>query len=247
MGAVRVFVVLAIASVALPFVPSTALANQRSSVEHLQADRLPSGTIRWSWSPTASSYDIIGDDLPVVNLLTATCRTWEDTDPTDTFFDDPVIPEPGSGEFLLVCADGWCDSGGTGGRDFPVCESPDAYFCVADATGDSFVLKLTDDLKIDHARAVIRGTEQERVHVGATTTGGAVPWNPGWQFHIPPEAVYFFANAHEICDASIAAVDEGGPPASTWCPWTSQIIGELFHPDQWQNSTPAPFYCGPAN
>jgi hypothetical protein len=249
MDAVRAFVVPTIASLALPFVvATTAHADSRDPVEQLQADRLPSGTIRWFWSPTASYYEIIGDALPVQFAATSICRTPEDADPTDTVFDDPVIPEPGSGEWLLVCASGSCDSGAGGeNRPYTSCDMPDAYFCVVDAAGDSFVLKLTDDLKINHARNVIRGTEQELVHVGATTTGGPVPWNPGWQFHIPPEAVFFFANALEICDASIAAVDQGGPPASTWCPWTSQIMGELYPPEQWQDSTPAPFYCGPAN
>jgi hypothetical protein len=223
----------------------------------LQAERLPGGTVRWTWSPTPSAdrYDIIGDALPAGSVAAATCRTAEDTDPTDTLFDDPVGPGSGSGEYLLVRAvdvDGdslgsYDSAAGNEGRVNSACDPPEEYFCVSDATGDSFVMKLTEQWKIDHARNVIRGIEQELVHVGATTTGGAVPWNPGWQFHIPPTAVYFFANALEICDASIDQVDQGGPPAGHWCPWTSQIVGELWHPDQWQGGTPGPFYCGPAS
>ena len=243
--------------IALVCAASIALASATGPVTDLQAERLPGGTIRWTWdaTPAADSYDIIGDALPVGSVADATCRTAEDAEPTDTEFDDPVHPGPGTGEYLLVRANdldgdgsGSYDSAsGSEGRVNAVCDPPEAYFCVADATGDSFVLKLTEQEKIDHARNVIRGIEQERVHVGATETGGAVPWNPGWQFHIPPTAVYFFDQQIEICDASIAAVDEGGPPAGHWCPWTSQILGELQHPDQWQGGTPAPFYCGPAN
>ena len=243
--------------VALLCVVSSAHADPPGAVEQLRADRSPGGTIRWTWNPTpaADRYDIIGGALSVGNLADAACRTAEDSDPADTMFDDAVSPGSGSGEYLLARAvdvdgDGpgsYDSAAGNEGRWNTACDQPEAYFCVADATGDSFVMKLIEQDKIDHARNVIRGTEQERVHVGALSTGGPVPWNPGWQFHIPPDDVYFFSQAHEICDASIAAVDQGGPPAGTWCPWTSQILGELLHPDQWQGSTPAPFYCGPAS
>ncbi len=157
---------------------------------------------------------------------------------TDTFFDDPLIPLPGEGEFLLVAAN-------YGSPWFATCGPSDAYFCVRDATGDSFVLRLVEQNKIDHARDVVRGIEEEIVHVATATMGGPIAWNPGWQFHIPPTAVYFFDQALEICDASIAGVDQGGPPASTWCPWTSEIFIELWQPALWPGSTPAPVFCGP--
>ena len=58
--------------------------------------------------------------------------------------------------------------------------------------------------------------------------------------------MYFFDQSIEICDASIEAVDQGGSPAGNWCPWTSEIFGELLPFEQWSGSTPEPFYCGPA-
>ena len=212
-----------------------------SLAENLVAEKLPGGTIYWSWTaePSALSYDIVGDTLPVTGVGNAICRTPEDVDPTDTFFDDSLMPLPGTGEYVLVAGD---DGQGSA---FAVCAPPAAYFCVRDATGDSFVLKLDDPVKIAHARDVVRNIEQDRIHVGATSMGGPVPWNPGWQFHIPPAAVYFFDQSIEICDASIAAVDQGGAPASNWCPWTSEIFGELLPFGQWSGPTPEPFYCGP--
>ena len=206
----------------------------------LSGERLPGGTIRWTWTsdPLAAGYDIVGDFFPVTGVENATCRTEEDADPTDTTFDDPFNLLPGAGAYVLVApSDGQTPA-------FSACETV-AYFCVRDATGDSFVLKLTEQAKIDHARNVVRGTEQERIHVGATSTGGPVAWNPGWQFHIPPDSVYFFDQSIEICDASIAAVDQGGPPAGNWCPWTSEVFGELLRFEQWSGPLPEPFYCGP--
>ncbi len=206
----------------------------------LTGDKLPGGTARWSWlpEPQAVSYDIIGDTLPADDVATAGCRTQEDDNPTDTMFDDPLNLLPGAGTYVLVAG----SDGQTPG--FPVCEVA-AYFCVSDAAGDSFVLKLTDEAQIDHARDVVRGIEQQLIHVGALTLGGPVPWNPGWQFHIPPDSVYFFENSIEVCDASIRAVDQGGPPAGNWCPWTSEIFGELLPFEQWSGPSPEPFYCGP--
>ncbi len=207
----------------------------------LQAEQLPTGEIRWSWTadPSAISYDLIGDSLPASDVAAAPCRTEEDDEIMDLLFDDSAIPLPGEGAYLLVGAN-------YGSSWFPACVQPEAYFCVRDATGDSFVLRLDDQAKIDHARDVVRGIELERIHPATATMGGPISWNPGWQFHIPPEAVYFFDQALEICDASIAAVDQGGPPASTWCPWTSEIFIELWHPDQWVGGVPGPLYCGPA-
>jgi hypothetical protein len=242
---------------ALLFVTASAQAAPPGPVTQLQAERIPGGTIGWTWiaTPTADRYDIIGGELPASTVANAPCRTAEDPDPTDVLFEDAVIPGPGSGAYLLVRADdvdgdgpGSYDSEtGSEGRFNTACNPPEEYFCVADATGDSFVMKLIEQEKIDHARNVIRGIETERIHVGALSMGGPVPWNPGWQFHIPPESVYFFDQSIEICDASIEAVNEGGPPTSIWCPWTSQILGELWHPDRWDGSTPAPFYCGPVD
>jgi hypothetical protein len=218
------------------------IAASPAAAQTLLAEKLPGDTIRWSWSaePAAVSYDLAGGALPGSDLANGTCRTAEDADPTDTIFDDSVMPPAGTGEYLIVAA----NDGGT--SQLVACAPPAAYFCVRDATGDSFVMKLDDEEKITHARNVIRGIEQERIHVGATDMGGAVPWNPGWQFHIPPEAVYFFDQQMEICDASIAEVDQGGMPAGHWCPWTSEIFGELLPYEEWSGPTPEPFYCGPS-
>jgi len=219
-----------------------ATAAGTAQAQQLLAEKLPGETIRWSWSaePGAVSYDLVGGPLPGNDIAGGSCRTAEDADPTDTMFDDPIMPPMDIGRYLVVAA----DEGG--GSPLVACGPSAAYFCVRDATGDSFVMKLDDEVKITHARNVIRGIEQERIHVGATDVGGTVPWNPGWQFHIPPEAVYFFDQQMELCDASIAAVNEGGMPAGHWCPWTSEIFGELLPYEQWSGPDPEPFYCGPA-
>ena len=111
------------------------------------------------------------------------------------------------------------------------CPCAEAFFCVGDAAGDSFVLKLTDEDKIDHAREVLWGTETELVHVMGDVIESPASWNPGWSFHVEPDSVGFFELSIEACDGSIAWVDaNGGPFDGFWCPWSSEILSELSAP-----------------
>ena len=91
---------------------AAAAATAPLRAQELTAEKLPGGTIRWSWTavPGAVSYDLVGDTLPPTGVENAACRTSEDADPTDTLFDDPLLPPLGSGEYLLVGAD---DGGGS--------------------------------------------------------------------------------------------------------------------------------------
>src|SRR5690349_12176108 len=110
----------------------------------------------------------------------------------------------------------------------------EAYFEFRDEDKtDRFVIKLTDSAKIAHARAILAGTERERVHVQGTVVPERASYNPAWSYHLKPESIDFFFNAVEVCDAAIRYVEEnledvGGAflPNAHWCPWHSRLTRE---------------------
>ena len=66
---------------------------------------------------------------------------------------------------------------------------PSAYFEVSCAPdGSVFVIRLDDEGKIAHARAIISGEEEEAVHVSGTVVSEAVDYNPQWPFHLEPKS-----------------------------------------------------------
>ena len=99
---------------------------------------------------------------------------------------------------------------------------------------ETFVIRLKDPAKIEHARRILRGEETEAVHVMGKIRRRAAPWNAPWRFVLVPRTIDFFELAIEVCDASIAYVDEhlreaGGAflPGRIWCPWGSRVIAEI--------------------
>lgn len=109
-------------------------------------------------------------------------------------------------------------------------------FQVADvSTGDRpFIIALSDPSKIAHARAILSGSEKERIHVRGTIIKALADYNTDWPYHIDPQTIDFFAFAIEVCDASAEWVEEnldeiGGAalPNCHWCPWSSELVGEV--------------------
>jgi hypothetical protein len=110
-----------------------------------------------------------------------------------------------------------------------------AYFQVADASEDNrpFIIKLTGE-NVRHARRILNGEENARVHVQGTIVKSAVDYNPGWSFHLDASTIGFFEMAIEVCDATMVYVEQhldevGGStlPDCHWCPWSSRIIAEI--------------------
>ncbi|KQV15791.1 MULTISPECIES: hypothetical protein [unclassified Kitasatospora] len=56
-------------------------------------------------------------------------------------------------------------------------------------TPDEFIFKLTDDAKIEEARKILSGDEQNKAHVMGRIIKRAVPYNPGWSYHLDPNTV----------------------------------------------------------
>jgi hypothetical protein len=99
---------------------------------------------------------------------------------------------------------------------------------------ETFVIRLKDPAKIEHARRILRGEETMAVHVMGKIRRRAAPWNEPWRFVLVPRTIEFFELAIEVCDASIAYVEEhlheaGSDflPGRIWCPWGSRVIAEI--------------------
>ncbi len=113
-------------------------------------------------------------------------------------------------------------------------DQPVAYFEFEDVNGDRFVIKLVEQRKIAHARAILRGEEVEGQSVSGTIVKRPARYNPEWSYHLKPRSIEFFDFAIEVCDASIIYVEEhldevGGSflPNNRWCPWTSRLTREV--------------------
>ena len=113
--------------------------------------------------------------------------------------------------------------------------SPEAtHFVFTDADpGRSFVIELSDEQKIAHARRILSGEEQSEVHVRGVIVKSPAHYDPDWSYHLDPDSIEFFEMAIEVCDATMTYVekhlDEVGSsflPGSVWCPWSSVLAGE---------------------
>ncbi|MDC0744945.1 calmodulin [Polyangium sp. rjm3] len=110
-----------------------------------------------------------------------------------------------------------------------------AYFRFTDTNGQSrFVIELKDDAKIAHARRILSGEEKQKVHVLGRIIKRAVPYNPGWSYHLDPNTIDFFEMAIEVCDSSAQYLEEhldeacgAFLPGCMWCPWSSRLVDEV--------------------
>lgn len=114
----------------------------------------------------------------------------------------------------------------------------EAYFAV-DAGGEPerFVIKLTKDADIQHARDLLSGKDMSRPHVMGRIVKRRADYNPAWSFHIDPATIAFFEVAIEVCDATTSYVEDhldeaGGAflPGCHWCPWGSRLTEEITSP-----------------
>jgi len=133
-----------------------------------------------------------------------------------------------------------------------------AYFEFSDSWDDLFVIKLTDSNLIQEARNILNNVQTDATHVNGIIIKEPVNYNPSWSFHYDPSTIEFFENAMEVCDASIAYVEEyldevGGAllPDNRWCPWSSELTRELYYCTDstlyGQCSTTLPSFCHEGN
>jgi hypothetical protein len=109
-----------------------------------------------------------------------------------------------------------------------------AYFAVEVFSDPRFVIQLTKDDDIQHARDLVSGKDTSRPHVMGRIRKTTVDYNPGWSFHILPETISFFDFAIEVCDATTSYVEDhldeacgAFLPGCYWCPWSSRVTEEV--------------------
>jgi hypothetical protein len=95
---------------------------------------------------------------------------------------------------------------------------------------DRFVIKLTEQNKIQHARDLLSGATQDMKSIMGTVVKQTADYNPDWSYHLEPTSITFFDMAIEVCDATMRYVEEhldevGGSflPNNQWCPWGSEL------------------------
>ncbi len=97
-----------------------------------------------------------------------------------------------------------------------------------------FIIKLTENSKIEHARGLLDGSITSLVSVMGTIIKTQADYNPDWSYHLDPESILFFEAAVEVCDANMQYIEEnlvnvGGAflPNNVWCPWGSYLTREI--------------------
>lgn len=114
----------------------------------------------------------------------------------------------------------------------------EAYFAVADGRESKpFIIKLTKDADIKHARDLLSGKDTSSPHVMGRIAKRTADYNPAWSFHIVPETLSFFEMAIEVCDANTQYVEDhldeacgAFLPGCFWCPWYSKLTEEVSAP-----------------
>lgn len=115
----------------------------------------------------------------------------------------------------------------------------EAYFAVDAQYGEGqpFVIKVTKEADIQHARDLLSGKTSDRPHVMGRIIKRPADYNPPWGFYIDPESLSFFDMAIEVCDATTQYVEDhldeacgAFLPGCFWCPWSSKLTKEVKKP-----------------
>ncbi len=108
------------------------------------------------------------------------------------------------------------------------------FFSFTDASGETFVFRLTEAEQVSQARAILDGTVTDAVHVAGTVVKTPIAANIGWSFHIDPASVFFFEFSIEVSDSTMRLIENdldavGGAflPGGVWTGWSSELVAEL--------------------
>ncbi len=112
----------------------------------------------------------------------------------------------------------------------------EAYFVFQSSPyeNEDFTIKLTDPNKIQEARDILSGKQNDKTHVMGRIIKSPAPYNSKWDYQLDPSSIGFFAFAIEVCDATASYVNDhldevGGAflPGNYWCPWSSKLVKEV--------------------
>ena len=99
---------------------------------------------------------------------------------------------------------------------------------------ETFVIKITDPIKIQTARDILSGKLKD-YNVGGIIIKKPVCYNSPWSSYIDPDSVTFYQIAGEACQSTIQFVEDNlsnfnEALSNRWCP-TSKIIEEIPAPN----------------
>ncbi len=133
---------------------------------------------------------------------------------------------------LLVPASGCGRRGGVLG-DLPPPQQRDFVVRVGE---ERFVIRLVTAEQIAAARAILAGTQPQRIVIGQLADGGG-GYNRDpvagrtWSWHMVPETISFVDLAIELCDGLPSDVEANKSywlnTVGQFCPWASQLDSEL--------------------
>ncbi len=102
-------------------------------------------------------------------------------------------------------------------------------------TDKEFIVDITNDADIDHARRLLTGVETSKPHIMGRIRKQKKDYNPSYDFYLDPQTVAFFDMAIEVCDSTPQYVDDhldeacgAFLPGCYWCPWGSKLTREVI-------------------
>ena len=105
----------------------------------------------------------------------------------------------------------------------PTSPSDRAADFIVDASGERFVLRLTDPTAIQLAEENLAG-RNNRFPNGPLRDGDG-GFNAPWTWHLDPALTEFVEVAIEICDGRPSYVEEHEEDFERYCPWGARVVG----------------------
>jgi Ca2+-binding RTX toxin-like protein len=109
-----------------------------------------------------------------------------------------------------------------------------AWFTFTDASNEIFVIELRDPDAIEHARALLDGSDSSDPLIAGIVAKSAAAYNIGWSYHLEPDSIFFFEISTEVGDSTMRYIEDhleeiGGEllPGSVWTGWSSALVDEL--------------------
>jgi Ca2+-binding RTX toxin-like protein len=109
-----------------------------------------------------------------------------------------------------------------------------AWFTFTDASNEIFVIELRDPDPIEHARALLDGSDSSDPLIAGIVVKSAADYNIGWSYHLEPDSIFFFEVSTEVGDSTMRFIEDhleevGGEllPGSLWTGWSSALVDEL--------------------
>ena len=113
----------------------------------------------------------------------------------------------------------------------------EAYFVLkVEPREETFVVKITDPVKIQMARDILSGKIKERYGISGEIVKESVCYNAPWSFHLASESLIFFQVSAEVCDSELQGIEDGVANGTIesrtrWCPWSSLLLKEIPAPN----------------